>query len=186
MMGREWQSRRAEHRGKYPGQIPRRRGRNWELMVALLLLGGCQEPEPAMTVHQGEEELELGMTVYEGEGFSLTVPEDLSVTHESPVEDFVLYTFKQGERNLLSVYAGNHPSYPLDEFKAASEESATVNGYRARFRSLDGTGGTRDREVLVDISSEGDWPQVIHMWYLALPSEMAETADRIIASVQSR
>ena len=143
------------------------------IVVAGLLVTGCNEPTTKMKA-------------YTGEGFLLHYPSELSASQETPVEDFQIHTLKRDKEVVLTFYAGNHPNFPSEELRETGEQKTSVHGLAVRSitRILDD--GRQDREVLVDLSNVNDWPQYLHFSYSSLSPELVKTADAIIASVEWR
>jgi len=150
-----------------------RAGRWCMFFAAGLLMSGCQKPETKMKL-------------FTGNGFLLSLPNDVFVSEESPLEDFELHTLTRNKEILLKLYAGNQPDFPSEEINGLVERSTTIHGLSARDVTSVLDGGLRDREVLVDLSGVNEWPQYLHFSYSSLNPEVTRIADQIIESVNAR
>jgi hypothetical protein len=150
------------------------------LVSAALALPGCagtggQAAETPQTGDVGTE------PTFEGYGFRVLVGSGVEVREESPVEDFVLYTFTRQGVNLLHAYSGNHPQFPASLEHSSPERHMAIHGLSAR--CFDGEkDGTFSRECLI-LLEETTLPHYVHVWYGSLAHEDRERADAIISSM---
>ena len=127
------------------------------------------------------------MKRHEGDHVQLDIPEKASVAKTRGV-DFEVYVVTYQRRTLLRIYVGNAPSFPTRAFpKSEADKAERQEKAGVVVRSLRRvTDGRYSREVLVDMSkATGDahWPNSYHLWYGALPRELAVLADVMIDSI---
>jgi hypothetical protein len=123
---------------------------------------------------------------YQGDGFTLQLPNDVRPAKRTPVEDFDLYTFTKKGKVILRMYVGNQPDTKSEEFlEKGRGKKGQEKGYAIRSITKKTIGGSVSREVLFDLSfrQEG-WPRYFHFWYADASASAAITADEIIASVE--
>jgi hypothetical protein len=118
---------------------------------------------------------------FQGYGFRVLVGSGMEVTEESPVEDFVLYTFTRRGVSLLHAYSGNHPQFPSSFEHGTPERHMVINGLGARCFAGE-KDGTSSRECVI-LLEEDPLPHYVHLWYESLAGENRERADAIISSI---
>lgn len=113
-------------------------------------------------------------------GFAVTLPEGVTVSEESPVEDFILYKFKNSSgKTFLVAYLGNHPQALPRESKASK---SSISGFPAETVRWSGPSNAKYGGVRVRLQSEG-WPSLIQFTYGPLGEDDAVLAEQISASV---
>jgi hypothetical protein len=130
------------------------------------------------------EEEALRMKQYEGQKFTLLIPERAKVAKSTPAVDFDLYVVKYENKVLLRVYVGNAPHFPPRGFPSKADKDERQEKAGVVVRSIRRqTTEYFSREVLMDMSKKvPEWPKFIHLWYQALPKKMAAVADTMIES----
>lgn len=84
---------------------------------------GCVVSMLACSIAQGGAAIEWRI---EG-GFAVTLPEGVTVSQESPVEDFILYTFQNSSgKAFLLAYLGNFPQ-ALPHYYSATK--SVISGF---------------------------------------------------------
>jgi hypothetical protein len=150
------------------------------MISGLLVLTACggagrhTEDAPRAGDAEGERTLQ-------GYGFRLSLGSSVEVREESPVEDFVLYTFTRRGVDLLHAYSGNHPQFPAWFEHGTPERHMLINGLGARCLAGE-KDGTFSRECLI-LLTEHPLPHYVHVWYDSLTGEEKERADTIISSI---
>jgi hypothetical protein len=118
------------------------------------------------------------------EKFDFYTPKGFSINKSSPTEDFDIYSIESKGKQFLSIYLGNHPSFPkstanvgaMTMFDAGSVKIASqwINGRLAK------------REVLIKISERG-WPNYLHAWTSSgLDDSEIEVADAVLMSLNTQ
>ena len=123
------------------------------------------------------------LLTYQGEGFSLRYPKELNIEKKSPVEDFYIYTFKLGDKLILSAYVGNQPSLSLKDTKQVKFTDGQIDKLEYKSYQVQISDSVNDKEVLIKLSKD-KWPVYIHFWYSKLNRSQAALADKIIFSVR--
>jgi len=118
---------------------------------------------------------------FQGYGFRVLVGSGVEVREESPVEDFVLYTFTRRGVSFLHAYSGNHPQFPFSSEHGTPERHMVINGLGARCFAGE-KDGTSSRECVI-LLEEDPLPHYVHLWYESLAGEDRERADAIISSI---
>ena len=118
---------------------------------------------------------------FQGYGFRVLVGSAVEVREESPVEDFVLYTFTRQGVSLLHAYSGNHPQFPSSFEHGTPERHMVINGLGARCFAGE-KNGTSSRECLI-LLEEDPLPHYVHVSYDSLAGEDRERANAIISSI---
>lgn len=115
-------------------------------------------------------------------GLVIMVPQDVTVKHQIPAEDFETFTFKKPPGFLVGMYLGNFPEFPKEK-SSGKPETGTLNGLTIESVVVRQKDGTVSREVLFHINEINGWPQRLHCWYQGLgPSEFIE-AGKLISTV---
>jgi hypothetical protein len=113
-------------------------------------------------------------------GFAVTLPEGVTVSEESPVEDFILYQFKNSSgKTFLVAYLGNQPKALPRESKASR---SSISGLPAEIVQWSDPSNAKYGGVRVRLQPEG-WPSLIQFTYGPLDEADAALAKQISASV---
>ncbi|MDB6065171.1 MAG: hypothetical protein JWR26_1379 [Pedosphaera sp.] len=116
-------------------------------------------------------------------GLTIQVPTNVKVFCKSPVEDFVLFTFKRGTNIVLNAYLGNQPSFPFE--KGTSVKKEKINNIPIENIEHEVKSGLHSREVLFHLGDSPKWPQRLHCWYSGLTGDEAVQADKMLSTVQA-
>jgi len=113
-------------------------------------------------------------------GFAITLPEGVTVSEESPVEDFILYKFTNSSgKTFMIAYLGNQPKALPRESKASK---STISGLPAETVRWSDPNNARHGGLRVRLQPEG-WPSFIQFTYGPLGDADATLAEQISASV---
>jgi len=116
------------------------------------------------------------------EAFTIDVPGDIKVTKQAPVEDFELISFSRDKKVILTVYVGNHPSFPTAAMKGSKNEireSKLLNAYIV----TEWKGVTLLRkEIRIRLGRE--WPAFLHFFSGAeLTRTEAGIVEKMLSSI---
>ena len=123
---------------------------------------------------------------YQGTGFSVVLPPNLSVIRSSPVEDFEIYQFTEQGEKLLEVYVGNFPAFRESVPTNVPIRTTMINSLEALTASWQDQQGRRTYECLIRLEKDGIWPSCLHVTYSGLSEERASLANGIISSLKRR
>ncbi len=125
-----------------------------------------------------------GIKIFKTEGFTLALPHDVTVQQELRA-DFVILSFKAGDKQILAAYAGNHPSFPSNGVPPQAEiKVGNINGLQSKTVTWKDQEGTSSRDTLIRVHDKG-WPTYVHIWYSRVSKDSAEVADKIIESLRA-
>lgn len=156
------------------------------------------EPQSRSVLHEGSSSQHAQLAqptvsngrpgeIFDGDGFTLVLPESVRIEKEPPSPDFNIYRFIYQGEAIMFAYVGNHPNAMLDGRAVSSERSeGTVNGLsyqRVRVQNMD---GTRRTEVFVRFSDGRFWPVFVHFWYAGLPPDVRQVTEAVIASIKAQ
>ena len=110
------------------------------------------------------------------EYFDIDLEGDITVTAESPVEDFVLYKFSDHGMIILTAYLGNAPDQKIFKSKAAQFRAGVV-----QIASDSASGTLIRREWLIQLCASG-WPQYLHLF----TGKNAGKGDSLASSVRDK
>ncbi len=114
-------------------------------------------------------------------GFAVTLPEGVTVSEESPVEDFILYKFKNSAGKLFLVaYLGNHPK-ALNAPRGSTASQSVVSGLLAEITRWPGPNSTKFGDIRLRLQSAG-WPSWLQFSYGPLSEADAGIAEQISTS----
>jgi hypothetical protein len=112
----------------------------------------------------------------------LTLPDGVTMSSDSPVEDFVLYNFSnQNGKRLLSAYMGNQPKQ-LELPNGARSSSVALSGLSGDFFQWSDPSGAKYGAVRVKVRNNG-WPCWLQFSYGPLDEGAADLALQIIHSL---
>ena len=131
---------------------------------------------------------ENGWVDYKGTGFKVSIPGNIRVEKTTPVEDFDVFRFFDSSgKQILGVYAGNHPQFPERVPEGVGLKEDILGGRplkHAEWKNSDGLHG----EFLVRLYSEDapgvPFPVFIHLWYLELNTDELTAVKKILDTFQ--
>lgn len=122
------------------------------------------------------------MTVLEAWGYQISIPNRVTVTKRSPVEDFEIVELRMPDSKLLlRIYAGNHPKFNQG---ALQERPMSINGVAARSVAWEGQPGSVGGEILVPLPPCDGCPQFLHLQFSGLVSREYDSAQQIWNSLK--
>ena len=128
------------------------------------------------------EKSNVTLVKYKVENIEMNFPLGVSVSEETPVDDFTICTYHYKGNVIMKAYIGNNPSFPNNKLLRNKGIKTTINTFSAETISWQ-EGNNFNREILINLRKKG-WPMFIHFYYLKQTSSMAIIDDRIIDSVQ--
>ena len=111
---------------------------------------------------------------------TVDVPTDTKlVGGQIPGRDFKVYVIYRGTLELLDVYLGSWPNFPIDSGPKSIKlgDCNALSVLRSEPESI-------GRDVLVRFRLAPDIPQAAHFYYRDLPPKVAAEADAIMASLR--
>lgn len=134
---------------------------------------------PAVEIGQGKKKETLHR--FTGWGYSLDLPPwaRIRVREGDPRNGFSLVSFHgRGERQLLAVYSGPHPSYPALVPGRVRIRKGTIAGRPAEWSEWK-LNGLHHREVMLEL--KGESPPWLHLWYHGLDGGERKDAERLLS-----
>jgi len=119
------------------------------------------------------------------EKFSILTPNDFAIKKLSPVEDFDIYSIGKNGRPYVSIYLGNHPSFPRNS-AGTGETITTFKTDNVQIISIQNNGKLAKKEILIKLTTQG-WPGYIHAWIIddLTPTDI-KMADDILMSIDTQ
>lgn len=126
--------------------------------------------------------LDMKIEKLEG-GYSVRVPNEIKITHISPVEDFVLYSMSNSHgKVLLQIYIGNHPKVFAEHAGHIAQSTKLVGGFPATLRQWLCDKKLSCGDVRIQLLDGEGWPSFAHMSYKNLSRSELAIIQEIIAS----
>lgn len=125
---------------------------------------------------------------YQGTGFNLRIPGDVKVEKTTPVEDFDIFRFFDvSGKQILGIYAGNHPQFPVGVPEGVEQKKSTLGGKSLEKAEWGNSGGYYG-QLLVHLQTDAPgyppFPVFVHLWYLELNAVELAAVKKILDSFQ--
>jgi hypothetical protein len=116
-------------------------------------------------------------------GYSIEIPEALSIRQVRNVGDFSLYrVVNSAGKELLMIYLGNFPAGDFKPPRTAVHSLGRIGGYAETSDRWIEKNATHNAVTLIQLAGGGGWPQVAQFSFRGLTASDSKLAEKIVQS----
>jgi hypothetical protein len=116
-------------------------------------------------------------------GYSVELPESLTIEQASSMPDFSLYkVFDKHGNQLLAIYLGNFPDTAIGRKENSLESKTSINGYSATSTRWINNDGTHNGVTLLELTDSQRWPKYAQLLFNGVSRSRIQVVEPIVSS----